>query len=264
MKTENFYCRSLSTSSIVRNPVIVISLIFLLSACTGMSSTQRSQWTRDAGQNLTCFKGPDCEVKWERALTWVKNNAEAPIKIANETIITTDYPYNSKDAYFSITKTENYPGSYTINFRANCSSVFGCSPSILELKASFANYVIKSIDTSTASESQKTDPKKDMIVRPKANLGVVTVKVNQITANKLGLKEVKGTRVTYVGPGAGFDSGLQLDDVIFKFAEHPINDDQELDAALENTVPPKTVLITIWRPGKGETAIPVYFEATPK
>ncbi len=243
---------------------MVISMVFLLSACAGMSSTQRSQWTRDAGQDLTCSKGPDCEAKWDRALTWVKNNSDASIKIANETIITTDYPYASNEAAFSITKTEDYPGTYTINFRANCSSFFGCSPSILELKASFANYVMKSIETSPAGESQKTDVKKDKIVRPKANLGVVTVKINQATANKLGMKEAKGTRITYVGPGAGFDSGLQLDDVILKFAEQPINDDQELDAVLENTVPPKTVLITIWRAGKGEMTMSVHFEATRK
>lgn len=257
MKTANIFYESLNTYKMVRYLTTVVCLIFLLSSC---ALTQRAQWKQDAAQPLTCSKGPDCEAKWARALTWVQNNAETTIDTANESIITVHIPQNSSSAIFTITKTKVDPDTYTINFGAGCSSMLGCTPSILELKASFANYVMKSIGLSPTDGPQTAKGQSDkQIVRPKANLGVVTVKINQATASKLGMKELKGTRITWIGSGAGFDSGLQLDDVILKFADQPINDDQELDSVLEKTVPPRTVPITIWRAGVGELVIPVRF-----
>ena len=242
----------------VKHLTIVICLIFLLSAC---ASTQQAQWKQDAAQPLTCSKGPDCEAKWDRALIWVRNNSESTIDTANESMITVHIPPKSSSAIFTITKDKADPETYTINFRAGCSSMFGCTPSILELKASFANYVMKSNDLLPTDGPQTAKAQSDKgIVRPKANLGVVTFKTSQTAANKLGMKEPKGTRITYIGSdGVAFDSGLHLDDVILKFAEQAINDDHELDSVLEKTVPPKTIPITIWRAGVGELVISVKF-----
>jgi hypothetical protein len=258
MKTENIWYGSSSAHKMAKRLTIVVCLIFLLSAC---ASTQKTQWKQDAAQPLTCSKGSDCEAKWDRALIWVQNNADAKIQIFNETIITTHIPQNSSSAIISITKTEAGPETYAIHFRAACSWILGCTPSISELKASFANYVMKSIDPLPADGLQKSKAQSDTrIVRPKAKLGAVTAKTSQAAANKLGMKEPKGTRIIYIEPGAAFDSGLHLDDIILKFAEQTINDDQELISALENTVPPKTIPITIWRAGAGELVIPVRFE----
>jgi hypothetical protein len=261
MKAENiFWYGPSSAYRRVKRLTILACLIFLLSACATASSTQRAQWKRDAAQPLTCSRGTDCEAKWDRALIWVQNNSEAKIQIANETIITTHMPSSSSAPVMSITKTEDGPGTYTIQFRADCSSLFGCEPSILELKASFANYVMKATNLLPADESSKSKTQSDKgIIRPRANLGVVTVKTNQAAADKLGMKEPRGTRITYVGPGAAFDSGLHLDDVILKFSETAINDDQELDSVLERTVPPRTIPVTIWRAGAGELVISVRF-----
>jgi hypothetical protein len=257
MKTENIWYGFSSAHKTVEHLAIVLCLIFLLSAC---SSTQQVQWKKDAAQPLTCSKGADCEAKWDRALIWVRNNSESKIDTANESMITVRIPPKSSSAIFTITKDKADPETYTINFRAGCSSMLGCTPSILELKASFVNYVMKSNDLLPTDGPQTANAQGDNgIVRPKANLGVVTVKTNQTAANKLGMKEPKGTRVTYVGPGAGFDSGLHLDDVILKFAEQAINNDQELDSVLEKTVPPKTIPVTIWRAGVGELVISVKF-----
>jgi S1-C subfamily serine protease len=52
---------------------------------------------------------------------------------------------------------------------------------------------------------------------------------------------------------------LHLDDIILKFAEQTINDDEELSSALEKTVPPRTIPITIWRAGVGESVVSVRF-----
>jgi S1-C subfamily serine protease len=257
MKTENIWYGSSSVYKMVKHLIMVMCLIFLLSAC---ASTQQAQRKQDASQPLTCSKGPDCEAKWDRALIWVRNNAASTVDTANESIINVHIPQNSSSAIFTITKTETDPGTYIINFRAGCSSMLGCTPSILELKASFANYVMKSIDLLPTDGSQKSKAQSDKgIVRPRAKLGAVTVKTSQTAANKLGMQEPKGTRIIYIEPGAAFDSGLHLDDIILKFAEQTINDEQELDSALEKTVPPKTTPITIWRAGVGELVISVRF-----
>jgi hypothetical protein len=258
MKTENIWYGPSSAYKMVKHLTIAMCLIFLLSACA-----TRAQWKQDAAQPLTCSKGPDCEAKWNRALIWVQNNSQSTIKIANETIITTDVPSDRGSAVISITKTEAEPGTSTINFRAGCSWILGlgCAPTILELKASFANYVMKSSDLLPTDGPQTAKAQSDKgIVRPKANLGVVTVKTSQTAANKLGMREPTGTRIIHIGSdGVAFDSGLHLDDVILKFAEQTINDAQELDSALEKTVPPKTIPITIWRAGVGELVISVRF-----
>jgi hypothetical protein len=258
MKTENIWYGSSSAHKVVKHLMVIMCLIFLLSAC---ESTQKVQWKQDAAQPLTCSKGPDCEAKWDRALIWVQNNADAKIQIVNETIITTHVPQNSSSAIISITKTEAGPETYTIHFRAHCSWILGCTPSISELKASFANYVMKSIDPLPADGQQKSRAQSEIrIVRPKVKLGAVTAKTSQAAASKLGMKEPMGTRIIYIEPGAAFDSGLHLDDIILKFAEQTINDDLELISALEKIVPPKTVPVTIWRAGAGELVIPVRFD----
>lgn len=261
MKTESIWCGPSSAYKMVKHLTIVVCLILLLSACA-TSRAQRAQWNQDAAQPLTCSKGPDCEAKWDRALKWVQNNSEPTIQIANETIITTNVPSDRASAIISITKTEAEPGTYTINFRASCSWIFGlyCTPSILELRADFANYVMKSSDFLPRDGAQKSKTQSDKrIVKPRAKLGAVTVKTSQAAANKLGMKEPKGTRIIYIEPGAAFDSELHLDDIILKFAEQTVNDDEELESALENTVPPKTIPITIWRAGVGELVISVSF-----
>jgi hypothetical protein len=257
MKTENICYGPSSAHKMVKHLTMAMCLIFFLSAC---ASTQQAQWKKDAAQPLTCSKGPDCEAKWDRALIWAQNNAESTIQIANETIITTYIPDNSSSAVISITKTEDERGTYTIHFRADCSWIIGCTPSILELKASFANYVMKSTNLLPAEGPQKFKAQSDKgIVRPKAKLGAVTVKTSRTAANKLDMKEPRGTRIIYIESGAAFDSGLHLDDVILKFAEQTINDDQELNSVLEKTVPPRTIPITIWRAGVGELVISVSF-----
>jgi S1-C subfamily serine protease len=108
--------------------------------------------------------------------------------------------------------------------------------------------------------SQKYKAQSDKgIIRPKAKLGAVTVKTSQTAANKLGMKEPRGSRIIYIESGAAFDSGLHLDDIILKFAEQTINDDEELSSALEKTVPPRTIPITVWRAGVGELVVSVRF-----
>jgi hypothetical protein len=223
-----------------------------------MPSAQRARWKQDATQPLVCTRGPDCDAKWNRALKWVQDNADSSIDIANETIITTKTPITWSSPVFSITKTEEESGTYAINFRAGCSWILPCEPSILELKASFANYVMKSTDITPVTKTQ--GDRRTVIARPKANLGAVTVKTSQAAATRLGMKEPEGARIIHIGPkGSAFDAGLRIDDVILRFGDRPIRNNQELDSVLEDTTPPKTVPVTVWRAGAGELVISVVF-----
>ncbi len=43
---------------------------------------------------------------------------------------------------YTITKTANGDGSYTIRFQAECDNFFGCVPSLLEAKANFVSLVM--------------------------------------------------------------------------------------------------------------------------
>ncbi len=241
-----------------------ICALFFLSACA--TSPQKAQWNHDASQPVTCSKGSDCEAKWGRALTWVKSHSKYGIKIASETIISTEVSHTWNDAVFSITKVKADDETYTIVFRAGCNSILaattlGCSPSVLELKASFVNFVMKPDDSSaTSGASTPAAQKNKDIGKPKVDLGIVTAKTSPAAANRLGMKEPKGARIVYVGPDSvAFDSGLQQEDVILKYGEKIIEDVPDINAAIEETAPHKIVPITIWRAGTGEMVIPVQF-----
>ena len=59
----------------------------------------------------------------------------------NDFIITTEGPLDSPYSAFSITKTANQDGTYSINFTGGCGNIFGCVPNILYLQAHFVNYI---------------------------------------------------------------------------------------------------------------------------
>lgn len=256
MKTEDMRSRHRDYRRITHHATVLVGLVLLLSSCATLQ--QNPQWRVDAAQAVTCTRGADCEAKWNRALTWMENNAKAPISIFDDTLISTEIPDDSSHALLSVTKDETAAGTYIIHFRGHCSSLLGCRPGVLELKASFVNYVLKTSSSGDVS-SLRTGKEREK-ARPKADLGAVAIKTNQAAAQKLGMKETGGVRIIYIGPsGAAFDSGLLLDDVILKFAGRTINDVDDLDAALEQITPPRKVPATIWRAGTGESALSVIF-----
>jgi len=94
---------------------------------------------------LYCTAGKDCETKMALALAWVQDHCRWKLRIANDTVITTEGPMNTTDAAFQITKrpAPGAPdGQYLIDFRVGCGNMFGCVPSAGELHASFYRSVL--------------------------------------------------------------------------------------------------------------------------
>lgn len=251
----------------IRHCSVLISFLLVLSACA--TPQQKAQWEFEASRPVTCSQGSDCEVKWSRALIWVQDHSRWKLRIANDTLITTEGPFDTTDAAYSITKVPTGTGTYTIVFRAGCGNMFGCVPSILELQASFVNFVMGSIKPLPAviqkdATTEKIKPPPAIIQKDatteKLKFGVRMAKTNLAAANILGMKEPKGVIiVSVVQDSVAFGAGLVQGDAILKYGEKIVNDVSDLQAAIAATAPGSTIPLTIWRAGRGEMVITAQF-----
>jgi hypothetical protein len=90
--------------------------------------------------------------------------------------------------------------------------------------------------------------------------GVTMGKTNETAAKLLGMKEPKGMVViSVVDQSVAFKAGILQGDAILKFGDTPINDLQDVIVAIAATPPGNTVLVTIWRAGKGELLMKAQF-----
>lgn len=237
----------------VRHLLVLFLCFLFLSACATSTPQQKAKWELDASRPVTCLQGPDCEAKWGRALIWVQDHSRWKLRIANDTLITTEGPFDSTDAAYSITKVLTGKGTYSIVFRAGCGNVFGCVPSILELQASFVNFVMGSIKPPDAIIKKDANTEK-------MKFGVLAAKTNSSTANILGMKEPKGVIiVSVVQDSVAFSAGLRQGDAILKYGDKMINDVQDMQAAVAETALGSTIPITIWRAGHGEMVLSAHF-----
>jgi len=229
----------------------LILCLLILTACA--TPQQKAIWDFEASRPVTCSQGSDCEVKWSRALIWVQDHSRWKLRIVNETIITTEGPFGTTDAAYSITKVPSGTGIYTIVFRAGCGNMFGCVPSIVELQASFVNFVMGAIKPPTAIIQKDA-------ATEKLKFGVIMSKTNAAAANILGMKEPQGVIVvSVVQDSVAFNAGLVQGDAILKYGEKKVNDVSDLQAAIAATAPGSTIPLTIWRARHGEMMITAQF-----
>ncbi len=232
---------------------ILVLCLIVLSACATATPQQKAQWELEASRPVTCSQGPDCEAKWGRALLWVQDHSRWKLRIANETIITTEGPFDTTDAAYSITKVPTGVGTYNIAFRAGCGNIFGCVPGVLELQASFVNFVMGGIKPPTAVLQKGPDTEK-------LKFGVVMAKTNASAANILGMKKPQGVVVVSVAQGSvAFAAGLVQGDAILKYGEMTVNEVSDLQSAIADTAPGSTIPLTIWRAGRGAMVITAEF-----
>jgi len=207
----------------------------------------------EASRPITCSQGQDCEVKWGRALRWVQDNSRWKIRIANDTLITTEGPRDTTDAAYEISKDLTDKGIYSISFHAWCGNRFGCFPSISEIQASFVNFV---------KGPMKTPPaiiEKDATTE-KTKFGVRIANTNSSAANILGMKEPKGVIIiSVVQDSVALSAGLKQGDAILRFGDKIINDVQDVQAAVAKTKPGSSIPVTIWRSGPGEMVMLTQF-----
>jgi hypothetical protein len=116
----------------------------LLAGCATVSPEQQAALSAEASRPVTCTAGPDCEVKWGRALKWVLDNSSYRVQSQSDVMISTMGPLpNDPRPAFTITKMATGGGAYVIDFRAGCDNMFGCIPSLVEAKASFVRTVMQ-------------------------------------------------------------------------------------------------------------------------
>src|SRR5262249_7599578 len=77
---------------------------------------------RRGGAGAVCRRGPDCDVKWQRARDWVVAHSRWPIRQNTDTLIATDGPGDTRYAAFVIHRVPSTaaPDVDTIVFAACC------------------------------------------------------------------------------------------------------------------------------------------------
>ena len=108
----------------------------LLTACGSMAHVEVP------ARPITCRVGPDCDVKWSRAVAWVANNSRWKIQTQTDLLVQT---YNSADGSqspsFTVSRAASGDGLYEISLNGACDNLFGCNPTIPEARTKFAEFV---------------------------------------------------------------------------------------------------------------------------
>jgi hypothetical protein len=118
---------------------LTIAVALALAACQSTTPEQKTA----AARPVTCTPGADCDARWGRALRWVLDNSRYRIQTQSDTVIATMGPMqNDTSPAFVITKQRALNGFYVIDFHAACDTVFGCTPTVIESKASFVTFVM--------------------------------------------------------------------------------------------------------------------------
>jgi len=91
---------------------------------------------------VTCNGADDCEVKWGRAATWVKNTSEYKVRKFSEYMIQTSGPKEDAAWAFSVTRIAEGNGQSRLELELLCGNVFGCVPSASRLQDGFYHAVM--------------------------------------------------------------------------------------------------------------------------
>jgi hypothetical protein len=122
-----------------RGPALIVSVLF--GACSCSELTGGLDVSKP--EEIRCQVGPDCDLKWERAYTWVVESSGLQLKTKTEGLIkTARSPENDRTLVVTITKNPtSQSGTYEIDFIGKCLSIWSCIPSAAESRTSFANFV---------------------------------------------------------------------------------------------------------------------------
>jgi hypothetical protein len=119
--------------------VLIAGVLFGVCSCSELSG--------DSGvskpEQIKCQVGPDCDLKWERAYTWVVESSGLQLKTKTDGLIkTVESPGDNRSLVVTITKNStSQSGIYEIDFIGKCASIWTCIPSDAESRKSFASFV---------------------------------------------------------------------------------------------------------------------------
>ncbi|HUC62648.1 MAG TPA: hypothetical protein VMF53_11910 [Alphaproteobacteria bacterium] len=98
---------------------------------------------RQAVRQAECTNELDCEVKWGRALQWVRETSPFRLRYESRNLIQTSGPERGNAAVaFTVTRMPEVNGTTGIEFSAHCGYDVGCAPPLVSLKANFVRYVM--------------------------------------------------------------------------------------------------------------------------
>lgn len=128
----------------MKKALVLIACAIPLFACAPPPSPEQTAALQaEANKPVTCSSKSDCDVKWSRAVQWVQQNSAYKFQSATDLVIQTMGPLpDDPRPAFTVTRINNADGSAIINFDGGCDNMFGCIPSMLQEKASFAEFVM--------------------------------------------------------------------------------------------------------------------------
>lgn len=108
----------------------MIKIIPLLAALTLVGCASEPKLTADelrlVQQPIHCTDKADCDEKWQKTQLWIVQNSAWKIKVANDTLIQTEGPFDRMELAFTATRVNTKSGTGTIGIRAGCGNMFGC------------------------------------------------------------------------------------------------------------------------------------------
>ena len=120
-------------------PVLIAVVLFGACSCSELSGDS----VVSKPEQIRCQVGPDCDLKWERAYTWVIESSGLKLKTKTDGLIKTAETEDSRTLVVIITKNPTSQlGTNEIDFIGKCSSTLSCVPSAAESRAKFANFVL--------------------------------------------------------------------------------------------------------------------------
>ncbi|MGH6879770.1 MAG: S1C family serine protease [Hypericibacter sp.] len=225
--------------------VLMLSAV-AVAGCSHKEFDQQQAAATQRVQNLsiTCVEGTDCGVKWGRALQWVTDHSAFKLRIANDSIITTEGPISdgvySVDSAMTINKVPRGDGTSEILFKSGCGNVFGCVPTHEMLLANFADFVDPAGAATATSAST-----------PRRSLGVHYLPLDANGIAALHMPGDHGLIVVTVDDGSPASrAGIQKADVIISFASKPMAKTPDLPAAVAAVPVGSTATVHIWRGGQ--------------
>lgn len=121
--------------------IAALTLMVFISGCATRPTYDSAYYHRVANTPIYCSGTDDCEVKWGRAILWISDNSHWKIRNQSDSLITTEGPFDTVYAAYSVNKIPFGGGKYQIRMQAGSGNPFGCVPSVVELKADFVEFV---------------------------------------------------------------------------------------------------------------------------
>lgn len=219
---------------------VSIPLALLVCGCATMSPERSAELQRMAAQPIICEKGQDCEIKWGRSILWITRNSHWKLRQQTDQLITTEGPFDTTDAAFTVNKVPIGNDRYQIVMDCWCGNLFGCIPDLLSLKADFTQFVLQQPAGLAPSPAASS---------PTISQGKPVLGIRFMNLPFAWMRKQKGILVVAVTPGSVASSaGLRSGDVIYEFNGVPVPTVRDFQAAFGSHITPgQAIPIKIFR-----------------